>query len=131
MIKISLIYLMLLGSLQAIAQRDPMASFGTLKRVQGNQYLHEATLSALLSAPSVTVDHDSFKIISYEVTVQPNTGDIIGPYKVQGAELSPKIKDILRNHARNSGVIYMDEIRVQGPDRRVRNVNSITIRYTK
>ena len=73
---IVLICLVLLGSFQTIAQRDPTATLGNIKyeKIDG-KWMSRTTIGAILANPRVSPNLDSCKILKYEVFITPTGGD--------------------------------------------------------
>lgn len=69
-----------------------------------------------------------FVVTSYEFSMLPKRGELLGPYKVQGPYLK-KDKNVaqLIDRAKPGDRVYIEEIRARGPDGRTRALTSITL----
>ncbi|MCB0699256.1 MAG: gliding motility protein GldM, partial [Chitinophagaceae bacterium] len=106
---------------------DPIAKIGgkTQGAMPSNIFKAQRGILAVLE----NFDFDTrFVVTSYEFSMLPKRGELLGPYKVNGPYLDKdrNVND-LRNRAKPGDRVYIEEIRAKGPDGRIRALNSITL----
>ncbi len=69
-----------------------------------------------------------FVVQSYQLSLLPKRGELIGPFEVQSAYLDKdnRVSDVIKR-ARPGDRVYIEDIRAKGPDGRTRALTSITL----
>lgn len=127
---------LLLGvcSLQVAAQElpDPYVTLGTIKNtiVNGKTKPTPVSVAILLANSKLNANKDGYDVVKFEVSILPSDSksDLIGPFSIRGNELSAEVKNILQNKVK-SGTLFIDDVVMNGPDQRPRNMNSVLISF--
>lgn len=104
---------------------DPKAIIG--KRSSGSLPISEFRAQVGIAAVLENFDFEAKYIVqSYEFSMLPKRGDLIGPYKVTGYKLSgnSSMEDALKR-AKPGDKLFFDDIVAIGPDKRKRSLNSV------
>jgi hypothetical protein len=119
-------------SAQAPQAGDPIAVLGDIQPVmiEGRKTLPTLTIPLVLENPPKIKNVSGFTISHFCVSVDNKERmEVYGPLCSKTGEYTADIKEMLTKNAFGGGKVYLDEIRVIGPDKRTRTVNSITINY--
>ncbi len=112
--------------------RDPYITLGDIKHtiVNGKSEPTPASVATILANSKLDANKEGYSVVSFEVSILPKdtNSDFIGPFSIKGSELSAEVKNILRNKVK-SGILFIDDAVVSGPDRRPRKMNSILISF--
>lgn len=136
MSKLIITILLSICSLHVAAQfpADPHITLGNIGHAPGasNKEPIPASVATILANPKLVADREAYRVLTFEVTIAigGKGGDLTTPVKIVGNELSAEIKDILQNKV-TKGILYIDGILVQGPDRTVRAARSIIISFSR
>jgi hypothetical protein len=132
-----LLAVLLLGSLQVVAQSgntnndSPIFYLSDIKtNVPEKRGVYTSNIATVLSEPRITCSIPGYAVTSFTCAILPKTGTLIGPYLLMGKELNQLMKDALKAQTGKAGTIYIDDIKVKGPDGATRSINGIAVRYT-
>ena len=117
---------------QSVVTDDPVAVLGEMKPVliDGKRGYPTLTITEILENPPTIRHVQGFTITHFCLSFDNRERmEIYGPYCNKREEYTDEMKVALKRNAFGLGTVYVDEIRVKGPDGRTRSVNSITVNY--
>lgn len=90
-------------------------SFGNIQanRNTGNAAAIVVTKAEVLAYTALTTSSPSIEVIGFTFSMQPIGGDIIGPYSVKGARLSPEIVSKIQELSAPQSKIFIENIRAK------------------
>lgn len=87
-------------------------------------------LKELVKQQKLVCTDTNYKVSSFAISLYVNERlEVEGPLFVKGMEFDQQTINMLKRNFFNSGKLYIDEIKVMGPDRRTRGMSSITLNY--
>jgi hypothetical protein len=123
-----LLALMLLLSVVAVGQgREERAriSFGKLENGA------TTTIAELLAQQGFTAEDTNYKVQSFVLSVQFQTGDVSGIHRIKGDRFDSKGRGILERVAGTRGTIYLEEIKVLTPELYTWTLHPFRFRFTE
>jgi len=110
---------------------DPVVGFGKYYyvRTNGKWEMPLVTTADILSNPEMTVNRSDYRVTSFDFSMKPTQNDYIGPINVKGSKCNGEVLQMLKTYSGEGGVIYLENIKVLGPDKRQRSYMSIVMKY--
>ncbi|MBL7717784.1 MAG: hypothetical protein JNL72_03025 [Flavipsychrobacter sp.] len=89
--------------------RDPLPVFGTIRpdTTQPSWEMPPTTIVNILSDPELHIVYQDCTVLSYEVSIRPANGDIIGPFKVRGSKLDEALIELIKKQAGKKGQLFL------------------------
>ncbi|HYD20350.1 MAG TPA: hypothetical protein VEB40_02655 [Flavipsychrobacter sp.] len=119
-------------SAQLTQTEDPVAVLGNVGRVyvDGKKAYPTLTIPEILENPPTIKNVEGFTITHFCLSLENRERmEVYGPLCNKRGEYTAEMKEMLSRNAFGLGTVYVEEIRVKGPDGRTRGVNSITVNY--
>ena len=108
----------------------PIVRFGKIApstASNANRSPVNTTREEILSDPRLIVDPQTNKVVSFTFSMLPKGRDLIGPFKIKGADFTPEIIKTLIEMRDPEGKILIEDIRVMEEDKMLRSYNSIIL----
>ncbi|MBS1777902.1 MAG: gliding motility protein GldM [Bacteroidetes bacterium] len=104
---------------------DPVARVGSVSGGPMLSSLFKAQLGVLAALDNFDFDA-RFVVTSFDFSIVPKRGEMIGPFPVKGArfDANKQVPDAI-NRLRPGDKVYIEEIKARGPDGTTRNLNTI------
>ncbi|MES2702231.1 MAG: GldM family protein [Bacteroidota bacterium] len=96
----------------------------------GRTAVSQTTRTQLLQNAKLVSDDSTIPILGYSVSIVPKRHDPRGPFTVKGSTFTQEVIDAITQTS-GSTTIYIESIKVKGPDGWTRNAPSITIECTQ
>lgn len=94
--------------------------------------LKTVDLKDILRDPKLTCDDTTGQIIHYSVSVYINEKmEVDGPYHVKGPQLSQEVINMLKRYVGYSGMFYIDDLKIIGPDKRTRTWFGVAAKFPR
>ena len=110
---------------------SPLLTFGKYRSMlnSGQWSGQPASIAEIIANPALIFSVSGYTVLGFSFSIRPARSVYIGPYAVKGSELTPALVEIIRKHAGNSGEIYIEDIKVIGPDKNERTAAVIGLKY--
>lgn len=108
---------------------DPCVSFGDFCPASLNAKKKIPTTAEILVIGGLSMTVPGFNVTSYAFSMKPVRGDYFGPYRVSGGQFTTEVREKIARYSGTSGIIYFEDIKAVGPDRRPRSMASVMLKY--
>jgi len=120
---------MLLGCFSSFAQQSLFFCIGNI--VINNDHPVSTTKEEILKNTHLTISPSIFEVVSYVLSIKADD-KIWGPTKIKGSKLTKKIINKINNSKGQNVQVYIEEIKVKGPDERIRMLaGSALLRFSQ
>jgi hypothetical protein len=107
-----------------VSAQDLKLSFGgTTLSSRGTNITNS---SKLLKDSRLIAETPGFKVISYVISFLPKQGDLVGPFTIIAEQNNPQQIKMFLDRSVGSK-IYLDDIKVQGPDGKVKMTTNYVV----